>query len=365
MRLAFELQSPIMLVNNVLSPQRVLRYALTYLAISTAGAQANSCTTNLIVDTDIFSDVDDAAALLLAATLPNVSLLAVNVNYPSAYSPLAASAILNHYGHPKTSIGLRRPYTNESFFDDWAYELGEYTSKVAYHWSGGSLPWFTPEKSWEPVALYRKTLADAADASVTIASIGFFENLSGLLNSSGDAYSPLSGYELVAKKVTKLAVMGGGYPSGYEFNFWGDNPLATAHVVNTWPRAVPVTFLGTEVGDVVLSGAKLTMEGPKGDPVKAAYGWYVGYNTTRMSWDPLTVAYAVLGLGSWFEYGNTGGYNHVFANGSNGWVADEDVTNQHYLRLAMDNVTVANELDKLYLKGVRKFDKEGRGVLRG
>jgi inosine-uridine nucleoside N-ribohydrolase len=229
---------------------------------------------------------------------------------------------------------------------------------VAYHWSGGSLPWFTPEKAWDPVHLYRATLAAAADASVTIASIGFFENLSALLNSSADAYSDLNGYELVSAKVKKLAVMGGGYPSGHEYNFWGDNPHATAHVVNTWPRDVPVTFLGTEVGEVVLSGAKLTTEGPQGDPVKAGYGWYVGYNATRMSWDPLTVAYAVLGLGTWFEYGNVDGYNYVFANGSNVWIADEGVTNQRYLRLAVNNVTVADELDGLYLKGMRLFDEQ-------
>ncbi|ORY01063.1 inosine/uridine-preferring nucleoside hydrolase [Clohesyomyces aquaticus] len=344
------------LIDQVLSPRRILGHTLSYLSLFTSSVRAGS--TRLIVDTDIFSDVDDAAALLLASTLPNVSLLAVNVNVGSSYSPLAASAILNHYGHPNISIGLRRPYTNESFFDAWAYELGEYTSKVAYHWPGGSLPWFQPEKAWDPVGLYRKTLAESADGSVTIASIGFFKNLSGLLNSTADKYSALDGYELVGKKVQKLAVMGGGYPSGHEFNFWGDNSLTTAHVVNTWPRTVPVTFLGTEVGEVVLTGARLTREGPKNDPVKAAYKWYVGYDTTRQSWDPLTVAYASLGLGNWFEYGNTCGYNHVFANGSNVWIYDEGVKNQHYLRLKIDNETVAEELDELYLKGARLFDNE-------
>jgi hypothetical protein len=48
------------MLSNVLSPHRVLRYALTYLAISTfgIGTQADTCITNLIVDTDIFSDVE-------------------------------------------------------------------------------------------------------------------------------------------------------------------------------------------------------------------------------------------------------------------------------------------------------------------
>jgi len=114
---------------------------------------------------------------LLASTLPNVNLLAVNVNYPSSYSALAVSAILAHYGHPNVPIGLRRPISNDSFFDTLFYELGEYASKVAFHWSGGSLPWGEADRAWMPVDLYRKILSEQEDGSVTIASIGFLENV--------------------------------------------------------------------------------------------------------------------------------------------------------------------------------------------
>jgi hypothetical protein len=120
----------------------------------------------------------DAGALLLAATLPNVNLLAVNVNYPSSYSALAASAILAHYGRSEVPIGIKRPLTNDTFFDSLSYDLGEYASKTAYHWSGGTLPWGSADQAWDPVALYRKVLAEADDASVTIASIGFLDNVS-------------------------------------------------------------------------------------------------------------------------------------------------------------------------------------------
>lgn len=221
------------------------------------------------------------------------------------------------------------------------------------------MPWFEVEKIWEPVGLYRKTLAEAEDGSVTIASIGFLENLSGLLNSTSDEYSQLDGYALVKTKVAELVVMGGGYPSGYEFNFWGDNPLATAHVVNTWPDSIPVTFLGAEVGEAVKTGAKLTVEGPENDPVKAAYAWYVGYNTTRESWDPLTMVYACGGLGTWFEFGNEHGYNFVWPNGSNIWINDTARSNQHYVRLKIDNETVAQELDQLYLNVTREHGNKG------
>ncbi|KAF2650994.1 nucleoside hydrolase [Lophiostoma macrostomum CBS 122681] len=329
-----------------LTPRRLAHYALLSLLSPVPGVCKNYSKT-LIIDTDLFSDVDDAGALLLASTLPDINLLGINVNVNSSYSALAASAIVNHYGHSAVPIGLRRPYENTSFFDTWAYELGEYASKVAYHWSGGSVPWFEVEKTWDPVELYRKLLADAEDGSVTIASIGFFENLSGLLNSTADRHSALDGAALVETKVKELAVMGGGYPSGYEFNFWGDSPLLTAHV------SVPVTFLGTEIGEKIFTGARLTVEGPTNDPVRAGYEWYVGYNTTRQSWDPLTVAYACLGLGTWFEYGNEEGYNYVSSNGSNAWIDDPARTNQHYLNLKMDNETVASELEEMFLRGTR------------
>lgn len=58
----------------------------------------------------LFSNVDDAAALLLASTLPCANLLAVQINYPSSYTVLTASAILTYYSHPNLLIGAIRPF---------------------------------------------------------------------------------------------------------------------------------------------------------------------------------------------------------------------------------------------------------------
>ncbi|KAK0637405.1 inosine/uridine-preferring nucleoside hydrolase [Bombardia bombarda] len=323
---------------------------------------------NMVIDTDLFSDVDDAAALMLAATSSLVRLLAVNVNYPSSYSALAASAVLAHYGLPEIPIGIKRPLTNATFFDSWGFELGEYASKIAYHWSGGSLPWGRSEDAWDPVSLYRKVLSEVADQSVTIASIGFFENaclplyllqqwlpvrltrrlqLSGLLNSSADVYSSLTGPELIAAKVSELVIMGGAYPSGYEYNFWGDNASLAAHVVNNWKS--PVVFSGYELGETVESGARLMAEGPADDPMRAAYLYYT-YNHSRPSWDPLTVLYAMEGLGDLFEYGNDIGYNYVTANGSNEWINNSDVRNQHWLKLKVTDDVASAELERRLLE---------------
>lgn len=67
-------------------------------------------------------------------------------------------------------------------------------------------------KTPNPVDLYRQILNVAQDSSITIVSIGFFDNLAGLLDSKPDVYSNLTGKELIAAKVKDLVIMGGDYP---------------------------------------------------------------------------------------------------------------------------------------------------------
>lgn len=236
--------------------------------------------------------ISDTAALLLACTHPGVDLVGVNINYPSTYTALAASSLLGYYNHSDVDIGLRRPFTNDTFVDFYYYEHGEYASKVAYHWSQyASLPWMDVESTWDPVQLYRKLLSEADDG-VTIASIGFLENVSDyfdffffplgtnsgifdqiseLLSSAPDSFSPLSGADLVAAKVSELVIMGGEYPAGQEFNL-AYNVTAAEHVINSWPGRI--IFSGFELGKDVYSGGPLMVYGPANDPVNSAYRWY-------------------------------------------------------------------------------------------
>ncbi|KAF1981703.1 inosine/uridine-preferring nucleoside hydrolase [Aulographum hederae CBS 113979] len=332
--------------------------SISFLETPIATINPNYAQKNLIIDTDLFSDVDDAGAILLTSTLPQSNILALLTSAPSRYTPLAASALLAHY-NPTTyrsiPIGFRQPLTNATFFDSWSYSLGEYASKVAFHWRGGSIAWDDVEAAERAVDVYRRTLAAQEDGSVTIVVIGFLSNLWELMRSSADKYSDLNGQELIKNKVRELVVMGGEYPRGREFNFYGDEPWKTAEVVNTWTaqNLTPITFSGFEMGVSVFSGARLTVEGPENDPVAAAYRWFTGYNKSRESWDPLTMLYAVQGLGEMFEYGNECGcgYNNVFPNGSNEWVFDEKSTSQKWLKLKVGNADAGKELDRLFLAG--------------
>lgn len=246
----------------------------------------------------------------------------------------------------------REPLSSNSFV-----RYGEYVSKLAYNWPGKLK---TAASTRTPVELYRTILSSADDESIHIISIGFLTNLADLLKSEADHISHLSGSQLISTKVSELVVMGGQYPSGWEYNFGGVDPESTAYVIRHWPKSVKVTYSGYELGDDIFSGQNLVQRSPPDSPVLSSYQWYVGRGSTiRPSWDPITTLYGILGL-EWLSkigvrqmlaYANEFGYNSITAtNGSNAWVNDTRVTNQHWLRLAdgVTNYSMAGLLDDFF-----------------
>ncbi len=179
--------------------------------------------------------------------------------------------------------------------------------------------------------------------------------LSALLNSTADAHSGLDGRELVKAKVSELVIMGGSYPSGHSWNFWGSDASLAAHVINTWDEHMPrLVFVGDDVGKYVRCGGPLMSLGPSTDPVRMAYIYY-GYNSPLSSWDPLAVLFAANGLGRLFKFGNDHGRNHIEPNGTNRWIWDQQIRNQFFIRLNVDHETATNELDQIFLEAANAF----------
>ncbi|KAI9037476.1 inosine/uridine-preferring nucleoside hydrolase [Aspergillus affinis] len=240
----------------------------------------------LIIDTDMFSDVGDAGALLLVcSTNNNTNILAVNINQPSVFSAIAVLNMLGYNNLPQVPVGIRNPRSNLTYLDTTTFEHGEYASKIMHHWKGYRSPLFQRGEDWifyDPVRLYRQSLARAKPHGVKIASIGLLDNLADLLDSPGDRISNMTGYELVRQKVNDLVIMGGEYPSGLEDNS-RRSPGAAAKVVLDWPSKI--VFSGSELGRDVFSGAKFTTQGNASDPVRTAYEWY------RYAW-PLLCNYS-------------------------------------------------------------------------
>jgi inosine-uridine nucleoside N-ribohydrolase len=96
----------------------------------------------------------------------------------------------------------------------------------------------------------------------------------------------------VARKVTKLVIMGGRYPEGKEWNF-EQNPAAAAKVLAEWPS--PILASGFEIGARVHTGKRLETETPETNPVRKAFALYAGPGKGRESWDETALYAAVRG----------------------------------------------------------------------
>lgn len=199
----------------------------------------------------------------------------------------------------------------------------------------------------DAVKLYRKVLALQPDNSVTIVTIGFLTNLSNLLNSKSDEYSPLSGKQLISKKVKLLVCMGGKFPSGYEFNVMKD-AAASQNVYGNWNT--PVIFSGFEIGEKILAGVPLiNNKAIKNDPVKEAFSISIPKakedSAGRKSWDETAVLVAVKGYQQYYTL-HTGKIK-VADDGKNTW--DDKGKGQAYLVEKLDFKKVQHIINELIM----------------
>ncbi len=157
------------------------------------------------------------------------------------------------------------------------------------------------------MALLRKTLASQPDGSVVIAQVGFSTNLARLLDSRADASSPLTGQELVSRKVKLLSLMAGAFQPidgkrrYLEYNVVKD--IASARVLaERWPTAM--IYSGFEVGIAVPYPA-VSIERDYGHvrhhPLAEAYIRRNPPPHNRPTWDLTSVLYAVLPDRGYFE----------------------------------------------------------------
>jgi hypothetical protein len=254
--------------------------------------------------------VDDVGALAVLNKLSNLGeaqMLACVTNNGVKGKSIGGciKAINSYYGNANVPIGT---YHGTKFAD----MSDPYDSKMKEEFAKD-----TPPDDQLPTALqiYRRTLNVAPDGSVTVVSVGFLCNLRELLESPADGDSPLPGLELVKKKVKKLVVMGGAYPSGQEWNFSGNGtgPDA-AFVVEKWPT--PILFSGFEIGQGIQTGVQIQYA-PANDPVRRAYELFNHFQG-RSSWDLTAVLAAVRDPKLYWDI-KEDGYNQVGQDGKNVW----------------------------------------------
>jgi inosine-uridine nucleoside N-ribohydrolase len=258
-------------------------------AISTARAAVN-----IIFDTDMGNDVDDALALAMLhafQTRHEVNLLAVTITKDNKWAAPYVDLVNTFYGHPEIPIGtVRNGKTPESnpMIQAPSERKRPDGSFVYPHriLDGAEAP--------DAVSLLRGTLAAQPDGSVVIVQVGFSTNLARLLDIKSDAASPLDGRELVRRKVRLLSVMGGNFSDGKpEFNLAQDVPSA-AKLFHEWPT--PIVVSGFEIGNAMLFPASRIEHDfayVQDHPVADAYRSYMKMPYDRPTWDLTAVLFAV------------------------------------------------------------------------
>ena len=296
----------------------------------------------IIFDTDINGDVDDVGALaMLNALCDNgeAELLACMSSNPGKYVSECIDVINTYYHRPDVPIGALRGSAGD----------GYYTRALAENYPHDAVRENLPE----PADLYREILADQDDSSVTIVTVGYLPNLAALLRSGPDDVSPLSGPELVQKKVKLWVCMGGVFPSGSEHNLTFLYPEDAQYAIENWPGRI--IFTGWEVGKEVITGFEV-QKYLKNSPVTEGYklyycSWafdgnpYYAYYNGHYSWDQTAVLIATRGYEDYWDIVEEG-YNKVAADGTNEWVTTEN-RDHAYVVPKMPHDEVAAIIDEL------------------
>lgn len=248
-------------------------------------AQEPKAPVPLIFDTDMGNDVDDALALAMIHTLQTrgvCTLLAVTITKDHPKAGPFVDAINTFYKRGDVPIGVVRGGVtpDEGRFLKLADNASRYPHDLR---SNADAP--------EAVELLRKTLAAQPDGSVTLVQVGFFTNFARLLASPADAISPLTGRDLIARKVSRLSVMAGSFQPikdskrFLEYNVKIDIPSAQ-RLVKEWPT--PILWSGFEIGaaapyphqSIVRDYAYVPHH-----PIKDAYYAYEPPPHDRPTWD--------------------------------------------------------------------------------
>lgn len=254
----------------------------------------------VILDTDMGNDVDDALALAMLNRYSDegrVELLGVMVSKNDTASAECIDIIDTYYGRGDIPVGMAEKPVDTSA-DGVNLNGMNFVTAV----SRMDFPRTVKDCSALPsaVRLYRKLLASQEDNSVKIILVGFSTNLAALLDSPSDELSPLTGRELLEKKVREVCVMAGsflgdGNDRSSEYNVQRDIPSARKFFaecpspvsISPFELGIELTYPGSSIEN------NLGYEGK--NPVVEAYKAYLPMPYDRPIWDLTAVLYAVEG----------------------------------------------------------------------
>ncbi len=245
----------------------------------------------VVLETDFCTDVDDVAALSLlcgeAKAHPEAFRLAgVSCNVRSPFVAAAVKTVLSAWGLQGTPVGVTEDDLPPSG------DRSDYLAGLAARWRGAD-----PAAACSGRELYRRILSEAADGSVDVISIGFFNTLDEVL-----ADDPA----LFRRKVRAVWAMAGGFArcaAMSEFNVKGYRDAAR-RFLEAWDG--PILFVGFECGETVMTDLSGLPAEYDSHPLVEAFRHHRGPAMKRSSWDPITVDLALGGENECYELGEPG-----------------------------------------------------------
>ncbi|MBR5446213.1 MAG: nucleoside hydrolase [Clostridia bacterium] len=269
----------------------------------------------IIFDTDIGGDCDDAGALAMLHRLCDkgeAELLAVTACYASPYVAGCIDAINRFYGRevpvgvnygvPQSEPGVYAAALSENFPNRYPAET-----------------YGTDKGAPDTLKLLRQILAEAEDGSITLVVTGNLGSMARLALSEADEISPLTGKELIARKLTRTVLMGGrffeswpmpiyaaiqpiGDPSTWEWNIYGSGLETARAAFDNWCGELVLSSF--EIGTYIVTMQGYPDRAAEGDPVAEAYRIHNG-GTGRNSWDHTAMLEAIRPGAYWnyHEYG--------------------------------------------------------------
>lgn len=281
----------------------------------------------IIFDTDIGGDVDDVLALAVLHALQtrgDCELLGVTITKPDELAGPFVDVLNTFYGRPGIPIGFTHAGLTNSPSKYLSLVDAKDGDKFRY-------PHSLMRSSDAPPAtqMLRAILSRQADKSVVVVQTGFFSNLAALLDTPADALSPLTGRELVKRKVRMLSVMAGAFQAiksnnhYSEYNIINDLPAAQK-VARDWPS--PIVWSGYEIGIAVpypATSIERDFSYVPHHPVAEAYYLFQPPPHNRPTWDLTSALFAVCSDRDYFDI-SPRGYVTVEKDGFTRFTPDEN-----------------------------------------
>jgi inosine-uridine nucleoside N-ribohydrolase len=235
---------------------------------------------NIIFDTDMGSDCDDAGALALLhkyADKGEVNILGVIFSSgKNRYGAGMCDAINTWYGRGDIPLGQ---YSGNDVGDvNNYYSMQIATDTVRF-------PHNITDSAEDMLMVYKRILTNQPDSSVTIITVGHPHALYYLINDA-------EGIDLVRKKVQKCISMAGtGTQPGECWNF---TKCGVAPYISDILERLPTAHYFSGAGTDVLTGHKLLPSTPENNPVREAYRLFGNsISNGRPSWDQIATLFAV------------------------------------------------------------------------